>query len=171
MVPETANAHATVHPAVAAPGSYERYVLRVPNERDVATTRIEIRFPAGVRVVSFSDVPGWRLEVMTDSAQRFVGAIWTGELPAERFVEFPFVAVNPREEVQLVWPAIQVYAEGERVEWAGPADSDWPAPVTRVSSGTAAGGRHSWESWVAVAALMLSIVAVGVATRRVRAVA
>lgn len=34
-----------------------QYVLRVPNERDVPTVRVELHFPAGLRVVSFGDVP------------------------------------------------------------------------------------------------------------------
>ena len=167
LVPSSALAHASVHPAVAAPGAYERYVLRVPNERDVPTTRIEVRFPSALRIVSFGDVPGWRLEILTDSAQRFVGAVWTGELPAERFVEFPFVAVNPREEMGLVWPTIQTYAGGERIEWAGPEGSDQPAPATRVgSSGSEAAGGPGWAGWVAVAALALSLASIVMAYRR-----
>ena len=170
MAPSMALAHAGVHPAVAAPGAYERYVLRVPNERDVPTTRIEIRFPSALRVVSFADVPGWRLEILMDSAQRFVGAVWTGELPPERFVEFPFVAVNPREGMNLVWPTIQTYAGGERIEWAGPVDSDQPAPVTRVGSsgGDSAGGPGGagWVAWVALGALALSLASVVMSSRR-----
>ena len=130
-------AHAVVFPRTAAPGAYEKYVLRVPNERDVATTRVEIRFPADVRVVSFSDVAGWKLEVVSDSARRIVGAVWTGRLAAERFVEFPFVAVNPKTAATLVWPAFQTYADGERVEWTGPEGSDKPASVTVLTAADA----------------------------------
>jgi hypothetical protein len=87
-------------------GAYERYVLRVPNEKAVATTRVELRFPAGVRVTSFADVPGWQLEVVTDSAKAITAAIWTGTLPPQRFIEFPFVAVNPKTDARLEWPGI-----------------------------------------------------------------
>ncbi|HMI43356.1 MAG TPA: DUF1775 domain-containing protein, partial [Gemmatimonadaceae bacterium] len=90
-------AHAVVFPKTSTPGAYEKYVLRVPNERDVPTLKVELHFPQGLRVVSFSDVPGWKLQVLTDSAQRVMGAVWTGVLPKERFVEFPFVAVNPKD--------------------------------------------------------------------------
>ena len=164
-IPASALAHAGIHPMVSAPGTYERYVLRVPNERDVATTRIEIRFPAGLRVVSFGDVPGWRLEVLSDSAMQFVGAVWTGELPPERFVEFPFVAVNPRESVRLVWPTVQTYAGGERVDWSGPEDSERPAPVTRVASSGIPDAGPSWAGWVSLAALVLAIASLVVALR------
>ena len=61
-VPAVALAHAVVYPKTSRPGAYEKYVLRVPNERDVPTTRVELRFPAGLRVVSFGDVPGWKLQ-------------------------------------------------------------------------------------------------------------
>ena len=53
FVPAFAHAHAVVFPAKSSPGAYERYVLRVPNEKDAPTTRVEIRFPQGVRVISF----------------------------------------------------------------------------------------------------------------------
>ena len=54
-------AHVTVWPRTAAPGGYERYVVRVPNEKNTATTRVEIHFPAEVRISSFQDVAGWNL--------------------------------------------------------------------------------------------------------------
>ncbi|MBC7789208.1 MAG: DUF1775 domain-containing protein, partial [Anaerolineae bacterium] len=87
VAPSIVFAHAVVYPRTSTPGAYEKYVLRVPNERDVPTHRIEIRFPEGLRVVSLGEVPGWKLQVLTDSVQNITGAIWTGVLPKERFVE------------------------------------------------------------------------------------
>ena len=154
-------AHAVVHPAVAPPGAYQLYVLRVPTERDVPTTRVEIRFPDEVTVVSFADVLGWELAVRTDDSGRIVGATWTGTLPPHRFVEFPFVAVNPRAEATVVWPVTQTYEGGEVVEWAGPEDSDTPASVTVVRG---AGG-WSVATWLAAAALLVGLTALGLALR------
>src|SRR4051794_31616508 len=94
-LPVSLFAHATVSPVASRPGAYERYVLRVPNESDNATVRIEITFPDAVRVISFLDVPGWKLDAKMDSTGRAISAVWTGTLPPERFVELPFVAVNP----------------------------------------------------------------------------
>jgi uncharacterized protein YcnI len=162
LFPASLGAHAVVQPAEAPPGAYQRYVLRVPTEREVATTRVAIRFPDEVTVVSFADVPGWELEVMTDSAGRIVGAAWTGTLPPQRFVEFPFVAVNPRENVTIAWPVTQTYAGGEVVEWAGPEGSDTPASVTRVVVPQA---RIGWTEGAAIAALLLAIVALGLTLR------
>jgi uncharacterized protein YcnI len=163
LFPASLGAHAVVQPAEAPLGAYQRYVLRVPTEREVATTRVEIRFPAAVTVVSFADVPGWELEVRTDRAGRIVGAVWTGTLPPQRFVEFPFVAVNPREDATIAWPVTQTYAGGEVVEWAGPEGSEAPASVTRV---TAAGDGWSASAWLAGVALLLAILALGLVLRR-----
>src|SRR4051812_13857993 len=66
-LPVSLFAHATVSPVTSRPGAYERYVLRVPNESDNATIRIEITFPEAVRVISFLEVPGWKLEAKMDS--------------------------------------------------------------------------------------------------------
>ncbi|MFW6085164.1 MAG: DUF1775 domain-containing protein [Gemmatimonadota bacterium] len=130
-------AHAVVVPGESRTGAYETYTLRVPNEKDVPTTRIEITFPSEVFVISFAEVPGWTLEVTRDDTGRAVGATWTGVLPPHRFVELPFVGVNPTEPAVLVWSVDQTYAgpSGEEVvSWAGPADSEFPASRTTVVS-------------------------------------
>ncbi len=49
LPPRKADAHTPWYfPKTAAPRAYRKYVLRVPNEKDVATTLVEIRFPAGL---------------------------------------------------------------------------------------------------------------------------
>jgi uncharacterized protein YcnI len=166
-VPTLSWAHAVVFPRQSTTGSYEKYVLRVPNEKAVATTRVELHFPAGLRVTSFADVPGWQLEVVTDSAKAITAAIWTGNLPPQRFVEFPFVAANPKSDTKLEWPAYQTYADGERVEWTGPEGSKRPASVTTIgASSTAAGSSGGFVRWLPWAALALSLVSLGLAMRR-----
>ena len=163
-VPVLAFGHAVVYPRTSAPGAYERYVLRVPNEKTTATTRVELRVPAEVRVTAFEDVPGWQLEVLTDSAKRIVGAVWTGTLAPQRFVELPFMAANPKSGDRLVWPAYQTYADGERVEWTGDEGSKRPASVTKLGSQDTRGG----PSWVAWAALVMAFVSLGLALSRPR---
>lgn len=165
LSPAVADAHAVVYPKSSASGAYERYVLRVPNERDTPTTRIEIRFPDAARVISFADVPGWVVVPVLDSAKRVVGAVWTGTLPPERFVELPFIAVNPTGAVQLVWPVLQTYASGERVDWTGAADAKTPASTTDVgASGPAPLGGHG-PMLTALAALALALIALGLTLR------
>lgn len=167
VMPALVFGHAVVFPKASATGAYERYVLRVPNEKDVATTRVELHFPADVRVTSFADVAGWQLEVLTDSAKRIVGAIWTGTLPPKRFVEFPFVGANPKTAASLTWPTFQTYASGEKVEWTGAPGSKSPASVTTIAAPdsvkTAAPSGTNWVAWSAVA---LSLIALGLSLRR-----
>ena len=187
LTPSDVNAHVTVWPRSAAHGAYERYVVRVPNEKDVATTRVEIRFPAEVRISSFLDVPGWKLDVVTDSAGKITGAVWTGNLPPKRFVEFPFVAVNPKEGASVVWPAFQTYAGNQLVEWTGPEGSKTPASVTKLTprpatgaaadsaaradsttraAAASAGGGSSTPLYISLAALALALVSLGLSLRR-----
>jgi len=161
-------AHAVVFPKASTTGAFERYSIRVPNEKKVATTRVEIQFPADVRVSSFEDVAGWQLEVVRDSAQRIIGAVWTGTLAPERFAEFPFVAANPKTATEIHWPVFQTYADGEKVEWTGPAGSKRPASVTTIAAASTAssGGSPSWMSGIALA---LAVVALGLSLRPRRA--
>ena len=167
-MPAVALAHAVVYPRSSTPGAYEKYVLRVPNESDTSTTtRVEIRFPPEVRVVSFGDVAGWKLEVQTDTARRITGATWTGALPPERFVEFPFVAVNPRTDARIVWPVYQTYSDGERVGWTGPEGGDTPASVTVIGAASGAGpAGPRWTLYTSLAALAIALVSLGLAARR-----
>jgi uncharacterized protein YcnI len=165
FTPSVAWAHAVVLPKKSAPGGYEKYVLRVPNEKDVPTTRVEIHFPAGMRVVSFADVPGWQLEIVTDSAKAIVGAVWTGTLPAKHFVEFPFEAANPKTVTRVAWPTSQIYANGERVDWTGPETSKTPASVTSIEPAAQAGGIAA-NGWVAGIALIVAVVSLGLTIRR-----
>jgi uncharacterized protein YcnI len=169
LVPSLLSGHAVVYPRAATTGAFERYVLRVPNEKDVATTRVEIRFPEDLRVTSFAEVNGWQLEILTDSAKRVIGAVWTGTLPPKRFVEFPFVAANPKTAGSLTWPAFQTYANGERIEWAGAPGTKAPASVTKITmpdSTVVAAKSSGAPQWVPWAALVLSLAALGLSLRR-----
>jgi uncharacterized protein YcnI len=164
LLPAPLLAHVTVWPRTASRGAYERYVVRVPNEKDIATTRVELRFPAEVRIASFQDVPGWQLEVLTDSAGKVIGAVWTGTLAPKRFVELPFIGVNPRSGERVVWPAYQTYADGQRVEWTGAPETKTPASITTLTA--APGGAPSHVAlWVALAALLVALASLGLALR------
>jgi uncharacterized protein YcnI len=166
VAPSIVFAHAVVFPKTSAPGAYEKYVLRVPNERDVPTIKVEIRFPEALRVVSFSEVPGWKLQVLADSTQRVTGAVWTGILPKERFVEFPFVAVNPKDSASVTWPTYQTYEGGERVEWTGPDSSFTPVSSTLIVDSTPAPVKVSRTSlYVSIIALLFALTALAVALR------
>lgn len=167
-------AHAVVVPAVSTTRAYETYTLRVPNEKDVPTVRIEIAFPPDVFVISFREVPGWDLVVERDDTGRAVGASWSGDLPPHRFVELSFVGVNPAEPTTLIWPVDQTYRgpDGEQVvSWAGPADAEFPASRTEVVARDAAGAdeRTGGRDMLPMIALFVALAAIVVAVRARRA--
>jgi uncharacterized protein YcnI len=165
----TVLAHAVVFPAEAPPGAYQKYVLRVPNERAFPTTRVHLTFPPGVRVISFDEVPGWALDaVSADGGATFTEAMWTGTLPVGRFVEFGFIGVNPGEPTTLKWDAVQEYGDGTIVEWTGPVDSPTPASLTRVvAPGEPAPASGSGSAGVLLGggALALALLSLGLALR------
>jgi uncharacterized protein YcnI len=135
-------AHVTVQPAEGVVGSFSRFVVRVPNERDNASTiKIEVEFPP-LAFVSFMDVAGWErsvemrtlgepLEVFGEEIREAVGtATWEGgEIQPGEFQEFGFSARLPDQPSTLEFPALQTYSSGEVVRWIGPPDSEEPAAL------------------------------------------
>ncbi|TQK62523.1 uncharacterized protein YcnI [Brevibacillus sp. AG162] len=150
-----AQAHVNVYPKEATTGSYEKYTVRVPVEKDVNTTKVKLEFPAGVKVNSVQPIPGWSYEFEKDKDGVNTALVWTateGGIKAHEFQEFTFVGANPKEEGQLAWKAYQTYANGEVVEWTGDKDSKTPASVTTIKAGVGeAGHEHGQEQKPAAA--------------------
>jgi periplasmic copper chaperone A len=142
LVAAPAAAHVTIQPAEAPIGSFSRFVVRVPTERDDASTvKIEVRFPP-LAFVSFQPKEGWKrtvnmrtldepLEVFGDEVTEVIDTVtWTGgNIGPGEFDEFGFSALTPEDEGSLEFPAIQTYSSGEVVRWIGPPDSEEPAPL------------------------------------------
>jgi uncharacterized protein YcnI len=128
-----ASAHVSVWPKQSAPGAREKYEIRVPNEKKVDTIALEVRFPAGLRVTSIEQKPEWRAEPLRDASGQLIGVRWSGKLAPEQFTEFGVLAANPATGGELAWTAVQLFADGTKVEWSGVAGSKTPAPrVTLV---------------------------------------
>jgi uncharacterized protein YcnI len=153
VVAGPALAHVTVQPTEGVTGSFSRFVVRVPTERDDASTiKVEVQFPP-LAFVSFQDVPGWErtvemqtldepLEVFGEELTETVGTVtWEGgEIEPNEFEEFGFSARMPEEVTTLEFGAIQTYDSGEVVRWIGPEDSDEPAArVATVDLGSEEG--------------------------------
>jgi hypothetical protein len=158
---------AVVFPRNSTSGAYERYSLRVVNERAVPIVRVEIRFPPHLNVISFGDVPDWNLQILTDSAQKITGAVWTGALLKARFVELPFLAMNPKDSSSISWPVYETYEGGERVEWTSPdTTSMTPVSSTLLSGGAPVPVKVSRTSlYISIIALLFALTALGVALR------
>jgi uncharacterized protein YcnI len=187
---DVASAHVTVWPQQTAPGAFEKYIVRVPTEKDIPTMRVELRFPSGLKVSAFQPKPGWTYEVEKDAAGNSTGVIWSGgRIAPSEFEEFAFLAANPQQPGQLVFQAYQTYQGGSVVTWDGPEGSDNPAPVTVVSAGSPAADNGSFttsasgsgptstgavsgrnanassapaSSWLGIVAVVLALVALGV---------
>jgi uncharacterized protein YcnI len=134
-----ASAHVTVWPRESRTGAYEKYVLRVPTEGKVATTSVEIEIPAGATFVSIGAPLGHTYE-LKKSGERVVGIVWSMQIKPGEFAEFAFMARNPKDGAELVWKAIQRFADGTSTQWSGPAGDKHPASVTKLSAGD---GGHS----------------------------
>jgi len=129
----SAAANVTVLPQQSAPGARERYELRVPNERKSATITVEFRFPKILRVTAVEQKPGWQAEAFRDAAGNLTGVRWVGNLPPEEFTEFGLLGVNPTAGNELVFTAIQAFADGTKIEWSGAAGSKTPAARVRLA--------------------------------------
>jgi uncharacterized protein YcnI len=163
-------AHAVVFPAEAPTGAYQKYVLRVPNEREFPTTAVAITFPSGVRVISFDEIPGWTLQATPGTEGVYAAAYWTGTLPVGRFVEFGFIGVNPGEPTTLKWDVVQTYADGTEVAWTGPPESSTPASLTTVTAPVAEveeapAPRGALGTPLGAAALVVALLSLGLSLR------
>jgi uncharacterized protein YcnI len=180
-------AHVVVYPVQVTQGSYEKFIVRVPTEKDIATTQVEVRFPEGVEISRFEPKPGWTYEIAKDGTGKLTGVIWkaTGAgLGATEFGEFMMQGKIANDATTLVWKAYQTYQDGSVVEWVGAEGSDKPASVSRVAPKPAGADSHghgavpaeaaasegagSWAHYLSVASLILSIAALLLAIRRRR---
>jgi uncharacterized protein YcnI len=125
-------AHIRIAPTESAPGAREKYTMRVPNEKQVATIRVEGDFPAGLQIYDFEFKPGWKIDFKKDDSGKIVGATWTGKVQPYEFVEFGMLGINPKEETSLVWKFVQFYEDGTKEEFTGPVGSFRPSPVTTL---------------------------------------
>jgi len=130
-----AGAHVTVEPREAPAGASQPYAVRVPTEKAVPTTRVRVEFPSEVIVSRFLPKPGWTREVEKDSAGRLTAVAWSGgEIAADEYEEFGFIARNPRQPGKIAWKAYQTYQDGQTVAWVGSEGADEPASVTTITA-------------------------------------
>jgi uncharacterized protein YcnI len=150
-----ASAHVTVQPEEAVAGDFTRLDVRVPNERDNAsTTKVDLQFPPGFLSVSTEPVPGWQskitmrkldkpVEQFGEQVTEEVGQIsfTGGEIAPGQFQDFGLsVGVPDKPGSTLSFKAVQTYSNGEVVRWIGPPDSDEPAPQVKLTAAPAEEG-------------------------------
>ena len=157
VAPAAAQAHVTLQPNTATAGAYTRLDVRVPNERDDASTnKVEVQFPDGFASASYEPTPGWDVKVtkktldkpvQTDDGEITEGVdtiTWTAKseadaIPPGAFEDFGLsVQIPGKAGDKLTFKALQTYTGGEVVRWIGAEESDNPAPVVSVNDGAAA---------------------------------
>jgi uncharacterized protein YcnI len=130
-----ADAHVTVWPKESTTGTYEKYTVRVPSEKDSNTTKVQLDFPQNVTVETVQPIAGWTYQFIKGADGRNTGIIWTATgdgIKAHEFFEFPFIGANPKQAASLSWKAHQTYADGSVVDWTGAPESDKPASITAI---------------------------------------
>jgi periplasmic copper chaperone A len=155
----TAVAHVTLQPEEAPAGDFTRLDIRVPNERDNAsTTKVDVRFPPGFLFVSTEPVQGWDAKVTMRKLDKpveqfgeqireevgrvtFTGDGETGVIRPGEFQDFGLsVGVPDKAGSTLSFPSLQTYSNGEVVRWIGPPDSEEPAPQVKLTAAEPEGG-------------------------------
>lgn len=143
------SAHVGVTPNKAPADTSQTFTIRVPVEKEEATVKLRVEFPAGLTVSRFQSKPGWKREVERDSQQRIIAATWSGsEIAPGEYEDFIFTARTPKEAGKLAFKAYQTYKGGETVNWTDGEGSQRPAAIVEVSpaSGASAVDDHGATS-------------------------
>jgi uncharacterized protein YcnI len=156
-VPGVASAHVTIQPSSIEGGGFSVVSVRVPNERDDAsTTKVRVVLPDDQPLgsVQTTPVPGWRVTTAQrelDEPLEFFGSeltsvvsevTWTatnGGVAPGQFQDFAVSLGQLPESGDLTFKAIQTYSNGERVAWNevavdDSAEPEHPAPVLTVTA-------------------------------------
>jgi periplasmic copper chaperone A len=149
-----AGAHVTLQPSEAPAGGFTRLDVRVPTERDNAsTTKVVVQMPPGFLSVSYEPEPGWDVELTMRELDEPVEQF--GEQVTEEVGEITFTAAGEADAIgpgefrdfglslavpegrpgsMLTFKALQTYSNGEVVRWIGPPDSEEPAPQVELTA-------------------------------------
>ena len=133
FVASAAAAHIKINPTTSTYDAREKYTMRVPNEKKVATIKVEGEFPPELDVYDFEFKPGWKIDFKKNADGKIIGATWTGTIAPYEFVEMGMLGHNPKQGGTLTWRFVQFYADGTTEQFTGPAGSFLPAPVVTLS--------------------------------------
>lgn len=181
-----ASAHVGVYPKETTQGSYEKFTVRVPNEKDIATVKVELKISDDVTISRFEPKADWKYELTKDATGKITSVVWTTTgtgLSATEFGEFNMQGKVGDNAAEIVWKAYQTYEDGSVVEWIGADGADKPASVTTVKAKptgaavdghghTTAGGEEADKAnndlplYFSIAALVLGFLALIISLRK-----
>jgi uncharacterized protein YcnI len=177
-----ASAHVVVFPKEAIQGSYEKFTVRVPTEKDTPTVKVEVKIPDTVNISRTMPLAGWKSELTKDANGKVTSVIWTTTaegLSASEFGEFSMQGKVDNAATSIVWKAIQTSKDGSIVEWVGDDKSEHPASVTKIikapaSASIAADGDvetktesiSNFPLYLSIAATILSLLSLIIAMKR-----
>jgi uncharacterized protein YcnI len=160
--PAAAQAHVTLQPNTATAGAFTVENVRVPNERDNASTvKVDLQLPPSFVFASYEPKIGWSVKVtkqklakpiqtddgpINEEVRRitFTGHGKNGRIGPGQFMDFPLsVQIPGKPGDKLTFKALQTYSNGEVVRWIGAPDSDTPAPIVTVVKAPSAGAATS----------------------------
>ncbi|KNB49047.1 YcnI family protein [Streptomyces caatingaensis] len=149
-----AAAHVSVQPGTAEKGGYSTVSIKVPNEKDNASTvKLELALDPRHPLVSVMPqaVPGWDVKVEKTKLDKPVQmhgktideavskVTWSGgKIEPGQFQQFPLsVGQLPTDTDKLVFKALQTYSDDDVVRWIdtsepGGKEPEHPAPTLKL---------------------------------------
>lgn len=151
---------ASAHVVVTAPGATQGdegvLTFRVPTEKNVPTTKVEVALPTDtpIKAISIKPKAGWTDKVttaapsspltgengqaVTEIVTRITWTATAGGIKPDSFDEFEVLADPLPKVKELVFKVLQTYGDGSIVSWiqepvAGAPEPDFPAPVLRLA--------------------------------------
>lgn len=174
LAPAAASAHITIKPASAKPGSTAALDFVVPNEREAAVTiGVSVFLPPGLKTVDVPPHTGWTSAVKRGPGGTMSEIDWTlsrqaaaiGGTDAQDFA----ATLGPLPDGdQVVFKALQRYADGLLVRWIQDPEPDAERPAAVLSLGTSDSGGGSSLGFIALAVVLVLAMAAGVLVARRR---
>ena len=182
----SAFAHVVVKPSDVLTSSFQTFFMSVPNEKDNPVVSLKLLIPDSLTAVSPTVKTGWTIKLDKDGtgeAARVTSITWSGgNIPSDFRDDFTFSAKVPDNPTDLQWKAFQTYQDGTTVSWdkdpssvMGDDDSALTGPfsVTKVAAkapdAAPAKADENGDNFavpLGITALALSIIALGIATRK-----
>lgn len=151
-----ASAHVRLSPSTAVVGR-QVFDVRIPNEKDIPTTKVMLIVPEEVEITGVMPIPGWthtvkKVPVESDhdemaeaegghaheeATERISEITWQGgEIKDGEYMNFSINTNYTGSPTKLVWKAYQTYSDGSVVPWDD-SSADNPAPTVDITEKSA----------------------------------